>query len=52
LETLVWVRDADGDTTGYFPESRDSILVNPGQPALIQIEADKQNISVFKEMKR
>lgn len=39
----------DTPQEGTFAGNSGSILVNPGRSALIQTEADHQNISVFEE---
>lgn len=41
FQTLVWVRDADGYTTGNLLEVV-TLLVNPGQSALIHNDTDDQ----------
>lgn len=46
--TSVWVRDADGLATGTFSGSGGSISLNPGQPALMQIQTNDHHVNVFK----
>lgn len=48
LGNHIWVGNLDGVTYTNFAGGGGSILVNPGQLVVIQIQTDNQHISVFK----